>query len=294
MKSYTAATSVQERRLLTIAAQRLGVENIATQGLTEVLTAMTRSETWGCWWPQERLWWNWWHAPLESHVLGWEILKGANYPDAARGAAQWLLQHRRLNRWGSTRATTDAIYALLGEGIKATPMATLQRSECLTPTGKQLTFTRTEAGFSFGSVRARYRLPLEKVAQSANNDDAALKITRTIEPSTAKVGDTVAVTVIIEAAQPMEYLHVQVPRPANAETVQQTPHWDWQTGAYHLPGDAGRDVFIANLPRGVTTLRYQWKITHAGECNVAPASATLMYAPDFATHTSVFTLSTNP
>ncbi len=294
MKAYTAATSVQERRLLTIAAQRLGVENIATQGLTEVLTAMNRSETWGCWWPQERLWWNWWHAPLESHVLGWEILKGANYPDAARGAAQWLLQHRRLNRWGSTRATTDAIYALLGEGIEATPIATLQRSEYLTPTGKQLTFTRTEAGFSFGSVRARYRLPLEKVAQSANNDDAVLKITRTIEPSTAKVGDTVTVTVIIETAQPMEYLHVQVPRPANAETVQQTPHWDWQTGAYHLPGDAGRDVFIANLPRGVTTLRYQWKITHAGECSVAPASATLMYAPDFAAHTSVFTLSTNP
>ena len=294
MKAYTAATSVQERRLLTIAAQRLGVENIATQGLTEVLTAMNRSETWGCWWPQERLWWNWWHAPLESHVLGWEILKGANYPDAARGAAQWLLQHRRLNRWGSTRATTDAIYALFGEGIETTPMATLQRSECLTPTGKQLTFTRTAAGFSFGSVRARYRLPLEKVAQSANNDDAALKITRTIEPSTAKVGDTVTVTVIIEAAQPMEYLHVQVPRPANAETVQQTPHWDWQSGAYHLPGDAGRDVFIANLPRGVTTLRYQWKITHAGECNVAPASVTLMYAPDFAAHTSVFTLSTNP
>lgn len=294
MKAYTAATSVQERRLLTIAAQRLGVENITTQGLTEVLTAMNRSEMWGCWWPQERLWWNWWHAPLESHVLGWEILKGANQPEAARGAAQWLLQHRRLNRWGSTRATTDAIYALLGEGIEATPTATLQRSECLTPTGKQLTFTRTEAGFSFGSVRARYRLPLEKVAQSANNDDVALKITRTIEPSTAKVGDTVAVTVIIEAAQPMEYLHVQVPRPANAETVQQTPHWDWQSGAYHLPGDAGRDIFIANLPRGVTTLRYQWKITHAGKCNVAPASATLMYAPDFAAHTSVFTLSTNP
>jgi uncharacterized protein YfaS (alpha-2-macroglobulin family) len=294
MMAYAKARSVQERRLLTIVAQRLGVTSVAEQGLEEVLAALNQSETWGCWWPQERTWWNWWDAPLESHVLGWEVLKGANRFEAARGAAQWLLQHRRLNRWGSTRATTDAVYALMGEGIEATPSATIQRIETAVPTGKQLTFSRAEAGFSFGSVNARYWMPIEKVAQPAVDKDAALTITRTIEPATAKIGDVVTVTVIVQAVQPMEYLHVQVPRPANAEAVLQTPRWDWQSGAYHIPGDAGSDFFIANVARGVTTLRYTWKVTHAGACNVAPVSATLMYAPDFATHTGSLDFITRP
>jgi uncharacterized protein YfaS (alpha-2-macroglobulin family) len=258
---------------------------------------MNQSDVWGCWWPQERLWWRWWHTPLESHVLGWEILQLAGEMKAARGAAQWLLQHRRLNRWGSSRATNDAIFALLSEKLEDQEPCSLSRSESvLDEHKKSFTFARSTEGFSFGSLTARYQASILEILPSImTNDEAGLTITRTITPlADTSIGSRLMVTLTITAAQPMNYVHIQAPRPANVETDQQLPSWDWQSGAYRIPGDMGSDFFIHSLKRGVTTLLYTWQVTHAGECLLPPATATLIYAPDFAARTGAETLKTTP
>ena len=284
-EAYQATTRIQERRLITIAAQRLGVTELAKRGLNEVLAAMNTDDVWGRYWPQERLWWSWWHTPIESHVLGWEILREAGETEAARGAALWLLQHRRLNTWGTTRATADAAYALIREGLKAQPLTELTRQEASLPQAKRLTFVRQTPGITFGSITANYRLPLAELPAPPLVDDAAITLRRTLSPAHPKVGDTVTVTLTISAAQPMSHLHISSPRPANAEPVRTLPFWDWSSGCRVLPGDRGSDLFIGSLPRGITTIQYTWKITHAGDCVVEPARATLMYAPDFAART---------
>lgn len=297
LEGYEQASSVQERRLITLAAQRLKVASVAEKGLNEVLSSLNQSELWGCWWPQERYWWRWWHTPLESHVLGWEILQMAGKTKEAKGAAQWLLQHRRLNRWGTSRATNDAIFALLSEKLENQPPCSLSRNEVnLDKHRKSFTFARTAEGVSFGNLTAHYQASISDVVASIiSNDDAALSITRTITPLTdTTIGSRLMVTLTITAVQPMSYVHIQAPRPANVETEQQLPSWDWQTGAYRIPGDAGSEIFIHSLKRGVTTLRYTWKVTHAGECLLPPATAKLMYAPDFAARTGSDTLKTEP
>jgi uncharacterized protein YfaS (alpha-2-macroglobulin family) len=105
-------------------------------------------------------------------------------------------------------------------------------------------------------------------------------------------GDTVTVTLTLSAAQPMSHLHITSPRPANAEPVNTLPFWDWSSGSRVMPGDSGSDLFIGTLQRGITTIQYTWKITHAGDCVVEPARATLMYAPDFAARTEATRLTT--
>lgn len=293
-EAYLAAQSAQERRLITIAAQRLGAEDVATQGLHDVLATMKSDATWGRWWPKKRHWWFWWESPIESHVLGWEVLRGAGRAEDARGAALWLLQHRRLNGWGSTRSTTDATYALLAEGLQDQPQAPLTRTEEAKEKARHYTFARTESGITFGSLTARYRLPLTEVPTPEVSKDTALALTRSLTPAQPKVGDTVTVILTLTAAQPMRYLHLTVPRPANTEAMRTLPFWDWQSRAYLLPNDAGCDIFIDQLPRGTTTLRYEWKVTHAGECATEPARVTLMYAPDFAARTDSLRLTTQP
>lgn len=292
-EAYQTATRIQERRLITVAAQRLGVTEVAKRGLKEVLAAMNTSEVWGRYWPQERLWWNWWHTPIESHVLGWEVLREAGETEAARGAALWLLQHRRLNAWGSTRATADAAYALISEGLKDQPLTELTRQEETLPKAKRLTFARQTPGITFGGITATYRLPLAELPAPPVAEGAAITLKRTLSPATPKVGDTVTVTLTLNAAQPMSHLHITSPRPANAEPVNTLPFWDRSSGSRVMPGDSGSDLFIGTLQRGITTIQYTWKITHAGDCVVEPARATLMYAPDFAARTEATRLTTH-
>ena len=279
---------IQEDRMVTVAALRLGFDVAAKAGRARVTETMNRSPVWGTWWPQERLWWRWWGTPLGSHVLGYEVLKASGESEAARGAALWLLQHRRLNGWGPGRDTLAAVYALLAEGLAPeSPAPEIRVTRAVAPEATELTFARAEPGFTFGRVTASYRADISELPPPADADpDAALTLDVQSDPASgAAVGDTVRVTVTLHAAQPMQYVRVEVPRPANAEPLRQTPGWDFASGAYCEPGDTGTVFWLPQLRRGYTVLRYDLRVTHAGSCALAPASAALLHAPDVAART---------
>lgn len=298
LDAYLRAGSVQERRLLAIAAARLGLDAIAKQGLQDVLDAANRSDAWGLWWPQERTWWHWWHTPIESHALGLELLAVKNRPEDARAAARWLLQHRRLNDWGTARATLAAAHALLlVDAPETRPSAVVApkvavQSERL-PGVRRVTLTRAKPGLTFGSIVARYALPLAQIPPPAVQD-AALTLSRAYTPANPKTGDTVTVRLTLTAAQPMSHLHLRDDRPANTEPLRQLPWWDWQSAAYITPDDTGLDLYIATLPRGVTVIEYQIKATHAGTCLPGLATLRALYAPDFAARTATAPLTVAP
>lgn len=290
-RAYRSAGSVQERRMLALAAQRLGVQTVADQGLKDTLDAINASEAWGVWWPQERTWWCRWHTPIESHALGLEQLRASGRAAEATAAARWLLQHRRLNGWGTSRATLAAAFALCGEpsGWKAKPAqppkVRLTTRPLAEGKGREITFARETPGLSFGSLVASYRLPLAQVPPPQVGDDAGLTLTRTLEPAEPKVGDDVTVTLLLTAAQPMQHVHLRDERPANTEPVRVLPWWDGASGGYVIPGDTGTDVYLTELPRGVTAIRYRLKATHAGQCRPGLATAAPTVAPDFAART---------
>ena len=295
--AYREAKSVQERRLLAVAAKRLNIKTVADTGLKDVTDAINASKTWGVWWPQERLWWIWWGTPIESHVLGLETLLENGRAEDAQSAARWLLQHRRLNGWGNTRATLAAAFGLRLVGTPETtvgPEPTLRRASEKRPGLRRVTYAREQPGLSFGSIVASYTLPLDQVPAPAVGEDAALSLTRSYSPARPKVGDTVVVTLRITAAQPMSHAWLRDERPANTEPLHQLPAWDWQTGAYAIPGDVGTDFFIGTLPRGVTTIQYKLKATHAGACVPGLATLTLTHAPDFAARTAAEPLTVTP
>lgn len=293
-RAYRAAGSVQERRLIAIAAARLGVRHVAEQGLRDLLDAAIRPKAgaptndWGLWWPQERVWWRWWDTPIESHALGVELLLAAGRGEDARDAARWLLQHRRLNDWGSARATAWAAFAILAaapQDADAGETPRILREDTPFAGGRAVTLARQTPGTTFGALHAHCTLPLGQVPPSPMPEDAALTLTRTVSPADAKVGDTLEVTLTVTAAQPFTHIHLRDERPADTEPAEQLPHWDVSSGAWVVSDDVGTDFFLDRLPRGVTVFRYRLKRTHAGVC--APGLATLRptHAPDFAVRT---------
>ncbi|MDO5462745.1 MAG: alpha-2-macroglobulin family protein, partial [bacterium] len=289
---------IQERLYLAIAAQRLGIETVAQGGLDSVLAAMTTSDIWGTQWPQERTWWNWYSTPIETHVLRAEVLRIAGRLEEAEGAALWLMQNVRMNDWGSTRATTAAVYCLLQSKIAKqsdkAPTVTCTKVAASDGVRSTLTYQKDTEGLSFGSVVANYSLRIEDVPPLELPPEYGVTIQRTYTPSNPKVGETIQVKLQIEAAQPLDRVWIQDHRPAHTEPMIQQPRWDWSTRAYLLPGDKGLDIFIGDLRRGTTVIEYELKATHAGTCTPGLATLQSMYAPDFATRTTAQPMTVTP
>jgi hypothetical protein len=68
----------------------------------------------GIFWAPEERGWLWYNDTLESHAFALRALMELSPDDGRRhGLVQWLFLNRKLNQWKSTRATAEAVYALV-------------------------------------------------------------------------------------------------------------------------------------------------------------------------------------
>ncbi|AUS04675.1 alpha-2-macroglobulin family protein [Pseudotamlana carrageenivorans] len=75
------------------------------------------SDEMGMYWKENKSSWHWSQAPIETQALlieaFLEITKDTNTIDNLK---IWLLKNKQTNQWKTTKATTDAVYALLLQG----------------------------------------------------------------------------------------------------------------------------------------------------------------------------------
>ncbi len=79
------------------------------------------SEEMGMHWPQSRssYWHRWSHAPIETQAVMIELFQEVTQDDQAVEECRiWLMKQRQTNSWKTTKATCDAIYALLGNNTE--------------------------------------------------------------------------------------------------------------------------------------------------------------------------------
>ncbi|MDR0352308.1 MAG: hypothetical protein LBI02_02765 [Opitutaceae bacterium] len=71
----------------------------------------------GMWWADTDRGWFWWQAPIETQALMIEVFdEVARAPQAVADLQLWLLKQKQTQAWPSTKATADAVYALLLRG----------------------------------------------------------------------------------------------------------------------------------------------------------------------------------
>lgn len=79
-------------------------------------TALHHEET-GMYWRDNRPSWYWFQAPIESQALLMEAFdEVSNDQQSVEEMKTWLLKQKQTQDWGTTRATTEAVYALLLRG----------------------------------------------------------------------------------------------------------------------------------------------------------------------------------
>lgn len=109
--------NLYEKGLLSLVLMKMNDEGSAEEILGALKESAVRSEDYGMYWKENVAGWYWYRAPIETQALlieaYTEIGSDQNILEELK---IWLLQNKRSNHWPTTKATTEATYALLMQG----------------------------------------------------------------------------------------------------------------------------------------------------------------------------------
>ena len=118
----------------------------------DVKPGMEKDSWQGMWWrDQHPGWWSWTYAPIATQTIMIEAFdEVAGDRDAVEALKVWLLSQKRTSQWRGSRATADAVSALLGRGDDL-----LESQELVTVTvgGERVQPAAVEAGTGFFEER---------------------------------------------------------------------------------------------------------------------------------------------
>ncbi|HOK79173.1 MAG TPA: hypothetical protein PLW35_15790, partial [Verrucomicrobiota bacterium] len=102
---------------IALALKRLGDTNTANAIVRSLKERSVTDAELGRFWRDTELSWWWYRAPIETHALMIEAFAEiANDTEAVEECKVWLLKQKQTQDWKTTKATADAIYALLLRG----------------------------------------------------------------------------------------------------------------------------------------------------------------------------------
>lgn len=255
---------------------------------------------------------------IQNHVQlmeAWALIEPQDH-ECIRGMQQWLLQQKRTQEWEQPIQTADAVFALMQttdfktpahntpdelqwtDGNKSQTISTpesqlgyVQTTVRPVKNPKVLTVQKNGSGLSWGSVYAKYRMPITETEAQQEG----LNIRRELAEDT-KRGERIHVRYVITADRDYEYVRIYTPRSGGTEPDSQLSGYRWKDGLgyYCAIHDSGNEYFVDRLPRGTYVIEEDWLTSHAGSFKLAPAVIQCLYAPEFQAHTAGCTLDIKP
>ncbi|GAB3642172.1 alpha-2-macroglobulin family protein [Spirosoma arcticum] len=200
---------IYEQALTALALHRLGDRQTPIAILKSLGERAASSYELGMYWPDNRSGYYWQQAPIETQALLIEAFSEiTNDTKAVDAMKQWLLSQKRTQAWPSTKATTEAIYALLlspisekssnwldtkataelrvgGKLIEANAneltgyqKVTYQSADIKTELGV-VAVSKSGAGPVWGGIYYQHFEPLDRVTPSSETKDAMGSLTLT-------------------------------------------------------------------------------------------------------------------
>jgi len=263
----------------------------------------------------------WYEAPIERQALLIEAFTEISpKQDELTMMKQWLLMQKEVNRWNSTKATAEAVYALLLNAPQdlLAPAATtvrvgetvitdgpaeagtgyLQRvwkPESMTKALADITVRTDSVHPTFGAAYWQYLEVPDQVEATSNGlsvrrtlyHQPAVGDGKTAAPVTAenpvRLGERITVKIVVTSDRDLEYVQVKDPRAAAFEPVNIHERNGCQGGTWWVesPRDASVCFFFNKFPQGTVVLEYDVFATQSGEFSSGATTVECMYAPEY-------------
>ncbi|MEM0970888.1 MAG: alpha-2-macroglobulin family protein, partial [Verrucomicrobiota bacterium] len=282
-------------------------------------------EEMGMYWRDTELSYWWYRAPIETQAVMIELFDEVAQDDQAVEDLQvWLLKQKQTRDWKTTKATAEAIYALLLRGqnqLSSPALVTMTLGDRAVPisdpeagTGYyekrfsgaevrpeqgDVTLTKQDEGVSWGSIHWQY---LESMEHITPHEGTPLTVTKTLyrkiiteegptlvrikEGDALQVGHELVTRLELRTDRDMEYLHVKDQRASGTEPRNVLSKYHFQDGLayYQSTRDTATHYFIDYLPKGTYVLEDSVRVQHRGEYQSGMATVQCMYAPEFNGH----------
>ncbi len=267
----------------------------------------------------------WYRAPIEKQALMIELFTELNQNDADIEALKvWLLKQKQTQDWKTTRATADAIYALLMNGkdnLSQTDVVSVSvagkalnidksnteagtayykqvwNADDIKPEMGSVELKKKKDGLAWGAVYWQYFEDLDKITrhQTPLNIDKKLfiskntaegEVLRPINQQAVKVGDKLVVRIVLSVDRDMEYVHMKDMRASGLEPLNVFSTYKWQGGLgyYQSTKDALTNFFFDYLKKGTYVFEYPLRAVHQGDFSNGITTIQCMYAPEFTSH----------
>ncbi|WP_146438967.1 alpha-2-macroglobulin family protein [Crateriforma conspicua] len=313
----------QSQAHLAIALKRFGKTSSARAIMVSIKERSVTDEEMGMFWRDTELSWWWYRAPIETQAMMIEAFDEVMDDQVAvEDCKVWLLKQKQTQDWKTTKATADAVYALLlrgGNELASDEIVTValggeeiqpERIEAGTGfyeqrfTGSEISakqadvrVTKVDDGVAWGSVHWQY---MEDIANVTAHEGTPLKLSKQlyVKKNTAsgpklqrvdgpvEVGDELVVRLVLATDRDMEYLHLKDHRGSGTEPVNVLSSYRYQDGLayYESTRDTASHFFIDYLPKGKYVFEYSTRVQLRGEYQTGLANIQCMYAPEFNSH----------
>lgn len=106
--------SLYEKGLAALTLHRFGETKTAKIILESLKESASNNDDWGMYWIENTSSYYWYRSPIETQALLIEAFSEINDDNKAVDAMKvWLLKNKQNKNWSTTKATTEAVYALL-------------------------------------------------------------------------------------------------------------------------------------------------------------------------------------
>lgn len=116
-QKYWTKKGLYSKGMLALALFRMKDGITAKRILRALKENSISNEELGMYWKENTPSWYWYQAPIETQALMIEVFSEMeNDSKTVDHLKVWLLKHKQTNQWETTKATTEAVYALLIQG----------------------------------------------------------------------------------------------------------------------------------------------------------------------------------
>ena len=117
IQKYWLSRSLYAKGLMALTMQRMADDDTAKKILTSLKENSITTDELGMYWKSNTSSWYWHQAPIETQALMIEAFSEIeNDKKTIDNLKVWLLKNKQTNQWQTTKATTEAVYALLLKG----------------------------------------------------------------------------------------------------------------------------------------------------------------------------------
>ncbi|MGV3697293.1 alpha-2-macroglobulin family protein [Flavobacterium sp.] len=317
--------SLYEKGLLALVMNRFNEKDFAKKIINSLKETVSNNEEIGMYWIENNNGYDWYQSSIETQALLIEAFAEIDKDrDAVDAMKVWLIKKKQTKSWPTTKATTEAVYALLYQGSdwtslkentkirigdeKVLTQKLAKKEEELDSGYLKIKFEPSEINSKMGTITIdnKTKVPgfggaywqyFETLENIKSDSTKALSIDKKvfkkvkgqlvpIAEETLKVGDLLTVRLIIRADSNLDFVHLKDLRASCLEPVDVISGYEWKSGLgyYKSTKDVATHFFFDVINKGPYVLEYDLRVTNTGAFNNGISTLQSMYAPEFGTH----------